>query len=71
MTKPRLTQHQKRVLADLKRASRWARDGWAAAADVGAPAGLEHLVDKGYAERQMREGPRGGRHLYYRPKEAA
>lgn len=40
---------------------------WVSGRDVGAPAGCEHLVEKGFAERRVEYGPRGGEHLFYRP----
>jgi hypothetical protein len=66
----RLTPHQRDTLADLRRRARLLSGngyGWVYGRDVGAPTACEHLVRKGYAERKIVRGPRGGEHRYYRP----
>lgn len=69
--RPRLTPHQKEVLMDLtlssRRNERFANQGWVDGKDIGARAALDHLVRKGYADKQMRYGPRGGQRPHYRP----
>jgi hypothetical protein len=72
----RMTPHQKRVYLSLAlasdRAERHWGDPWIGADVIGSRAALDHLVDKGYALRQDRPGPRGGHHYHYRPtKDAA
>lgn len=74
MTPPRLTTHQKWTLMRLRRLSSvgglfapaYAHE-FVLGKDVGAPAALEHLVRKGYVEREVQYGPRGGEHRLYRP----
>jgi hypothetical protein len=67
--RPRLTPHQRDVLRDLERVSERldVRGSWVGLDVIGSRAGLDHLVDKGYAERRMTYGPRGGEHPEYRP----
>lgn len=71
MQPPRLTPHQKDTLLTLARRSMLLateRPGrFVFSKDCGGPAALDHLVAKGYAEREYRPGPRGGEHYYYRP----
>lgn len=81
LPKARPTSHQAGVLARLVRRStgglapqrvagvlissnelRWVLDS-----NCGGPMALHHLWAKGYAERDVRTGPRGGEHVYYRP----
>jgi hypothetical protein len=78
------TSHQSYVLARLVRSStgglapqrvsgvlitshelRWVKD-----TSCGGPMALQHLYRKGYAEYEVRRGPRGGEHVYYRPTQA-
>lgn len=66
-TKPRLTPHQKWAFQHLARLSARADAGWVLAKDSGSPAAMEHLYHKGYAERKIKRGPRGGEHRLYRP----
>jgi hypothetical protein len=61
----RLTPHQRYVLAQLERMSRGGN--WISLDNIGSKGALEQLVDKGFAQRDELAGPRGGRHLYYRP----
>lgn len=67
----RITPHQKETLLGLARKAMLMateRPGrWIHAKDSGGPSALEHLYRKGYAERDIRIGERGGEHLYYRP----
>jgi len=65
MSLPRLTRHQADVLARLTRLS---DNGtrWVALDTIGSRGALDHLVDKGYAERLESVGPRGGRLFHYR-----
>jgi hypothetical protein len=67
----RLTPHQRDTLRDLTVTSarnlRAGQDGWVPWRWIGARAALGHLVDKGYAERRMTHGPRGGERPEYRP----
>lgn len=73
MPTARLTKHQKETLLRLCRAANLTytpRPGrWILDKDCGGPAALEHLYFKGYAEREIRIGPRGGERCYYRPSE--
>lgn len=68
MTRPRLSPHQREVLGRLTRISGSSRR-WVIARNIGSRTACEHLVDKGYAERQVESGPRGGELLSYRPVE--
>lgn len=65
----RVTGHQRWALGQLARRSRvaTASEGWVLGKDVGAPAAMEHLYRKGYVERKIETGPRGGEHKLYRP----
>jgi hypothetical protein len=71
MAKARLTRHQREVYDSLLRRSRYDKASgqwtWVRLEDIGSKAGLDHLVDKGYALRDFTVGPRGGRHFVYRP----
>lgn len=69
LKKPRITPHQKRVLTSLMYWSRKnpSKDGFVDGKFLGAPAALEHLFKKGYAERSLVVGPRGGHRYEYRP----
>lgn len=73
MSKPRLTSHQREVLARLRKRSetsgRVGQGGWVRADVIGSAGACAHLVDKGYVERKEESGPRGGEHHYYRPIE--
>ena len=72
-----LTPHQKWALCRLARMTRAsmssqsfverAQEGFVLGKDVGAPAAMEHLARKGYVERKIEIGPRGGEHKLYRP----
>ncbi len=68
----RVTTHQRWALGMLARkcrqtvGERWG-EGYVLGKDVGAPAALEHLYRKGYVERIIETGPRGGEHKLYRP----
>lgn len=70
----RLTPHQKERLLRLARLAMMLatdRPGkFIHARDCGGPAALEHLTAKGYVECEIRRGPLGGQHLYYRPTAA-
>jgi hypothetical protein len=66
--KARITPHQRYALDRLRRLSSLMGDNrWVYEKDSGAPAALDHLYRKGYVEREIRTGPRGGEHVYYRP----
>lgn len=71
MTKVRLTPNQRDRLLRLGRASfipgtsgRWILDR-----HCGGPAALAHLYQKGFADRSLQFGPRGGDLNYYRPSQ--
>lgn len=66
--RPRLTPHQREVLGDLRRRS-GSKHRWVDVRDIGSRTACEHLVAKGYAERKVDHGPRGGELLSYRPVE--
>ena len=69
--RPRLTPHQRRTLECLKRLSNsplYSDDGWVSWNDCGSRAALDHLFRKGYVNRIVKIGPRGGEHPYYRPE---
>lgn len=67
----RVTTHQRWALGQLARKVRAQtandHEGWVLGKDVGAPAAMEHLARKGYVERKIETGPRGGEHKLYRP----
>lgn len=63
----KLTTHQAEVLARLKRLSGRYGNGWVAVRYIGSRGALEKLVEKGWAQVDVRRGPRGGEHRYYRP----
>jgi hypothetical protein len=65
--RPRLTPHQREVFGRLRRWSDRVGGGWVALDVIGSRAALDHLVDKGHAERTVIYGPRGGRRPLYRP----
>lgn len=65
--RPRLTAHQREVFDRLQRKARFRLDGFVAADVIGSHGALEHLFEKGYAERQTSNGPRGGVHYFYKP----
>lgn len=64
-TMARLTPHQKSTLSRLTRLS-GGEHKWVHVKDCGSAGGLEHLYHKGYADRKVEIGERGGTHLYYR-----
>lgn len=71
MTTPRLTPNQKDRIWLLGRKSATIfgaeRPGkWVSAKECGGPSALEHLYHKGYADRHIVIGPRGGEILTYR-----
>jgi hypothetical protein len=68
MSRPRLTTHQREVLGRLTRYA-GPRRRWVTLDNIGSRTACEHLVAKGYAERQVDHGPRGGELLSYRPVE--
>lgn len=74
MTLERLTPHQATTLRALAKKATVLANGrpgrWILDKDCGGPAALEHLFRKGYVMRDLRTGPRGGEHAYYRPNEA-
>lgn len=76
------TSHQAEVLARLVSRSTGGRApmrhqgtgtllvgelAWVKQTSIGSEMGLWHLWCKGYAEQDVRMGPRGGEHAYYRP----
>jgi len=77
--RPRLTAHQAEVLDRLRTHSHSggrrvigpglpvAPRGWVPLYLVGSRSALDHLVEKGYAQRDSLAGPRGGVHWLYRP----
>jgi len=67
MTRPSLTKHQRAIWNQLKRWSNHTQDHWVHGSMIGSSGALEHLVRKGYAERDVYYGPRGGEHRRYRP----
>lgn len=67
MKRERLTQHQAGVLADLRKLSARKPDGWVRHSEIGAAGACQKLVDKGYAEKRVALGARGGQHPWYRP----
>lgn len=75
MTKARLTKHQRETLERLNRLSRQTylrHEGigdigkWILDRDCGGPQALAHLYRKGYVERDIQRGPRGGEKVLYR-----
>jgi hypothetical protein len=64
-TKKRLTPHQKEVYGRLQRLS-GNGNRWVPSTLIRCVGACEHLVDKGYALREERSGPRGGTHYFYR-----
>lgn len=75
----RLTSHQAEVFGRLTQRSRPTvtlehDDGsvevlqrrWVPLREIGSGGALDHIVDKGYAERREIRGPRGGYHYEYR-----
>ena len=65
MPRPKLTPHQKTILAMLTRMSDNGRR-WVPLSNIGNKGACGHLVAKGYAERLEETGPRGGRLFSYR-----
>lgn len=65
MSLPRLTRHQREVLDRLTRLSRDGR--WVEYKYIGSRGAIAKLVEKGYVERSVRYGPRGGQHHVCRP----
>lgn len=69
----RLTPHQGNVFRALGRKSKRQeeigshRGAWVEADQIGSAGALEHLFEKGYANRKNEPGPMGGKHLHYRP----
>lgn len=71
-TRRPLTPHQREVWGRLQNAARmpsksiqtWA---WVPLARIGSRTALMHLVHKGYAEHQLKYGPKGGRLDEFRP----
>lgn len=63
----RLTPHQSEVLASVKRTSQHTPGGFV---NVGADRTCQRLVTKGYLEARETFGPRGGKHVAYRPVRA-
>lgn len=62
MARARLTPNQHDRLLRLARPMH--RDRWILGRECGGEAALDHLTAKGYAERKLEYGPRGG-HLYH------
>lgn len=69
MTRRRLTPHQREVYDRLVLRAGGTR-AWVPLANLGSRTALQHLVAKGWAERQELRGPKGGSLLEYRPTEA-
>jgi hypothetical protein len=66
MTRRSLTSHQREVWHRLRRWTNRTPSGWVHSSILGSVGALDHLVDKGYAERDSYSGPRGGEHHRYR-----
>lgn len=72
MTTTRISTHQKTVLELLKERSGHATGGYkfVEPGDGLAPAALEHLHRKGFVDKHVHVGLRGGKHNLYRPATA-
>ncbi len=63
----KLTPHQREVYERIERISRRISDRWVAARSIGSAGACAHLVAKGWIERMVEYGPRGGELYRYRP----
>lgn len=66
---PALTRFQRTILRRLTYESPNYLGGWVPAEDIDDRGALEQLFEKGFVERKIAYGPKGGAHKLYRPKD--